>query len=1452
MVAARGEDVVGSIDEEKSFRGNNIIQAAFQSVECLKNVRELLNRRANVDLANKEGRTALIQATQIGGNSEIVALLVAAKCNVLAVDDKKYSALHYAAAGAQADNVRLLLKAKADVDGKTLDGDSALHKACEAGSFEVAQELLQCNIDIDGENSVCVLPLKQRASQFGSLAIVQELIRRGSDVNKRDHIGMTALQLAVQGSADVDVVKCLVEAKSDIENTCIEEYSAETVLIRAIKSSSEDVVKYLLSKGANIETADKDGQTPLIVASTHKLHNMIEILLDSGASIEASDKVGCTALMRAVINLDKHGAEVLVQRGANVHSQNKLGFSALSLAMYKDIEFGKSLYTTYRKSFPIQTPTNPLEIQRTSSSMESLHIGDMIFLSIDGGTVMGCDGFVQKTLQSTTVDEEWEDHVFCIHPKLSYDHVNMSAVDHPYFQISDPYSEDEREKKRNSLKLSQILNSKELVTSDTVIQLYHVKSQQYLRLNPMAAENESNVCLDHLASFYSWFQFRSDYGNDIYTWSPVSLVSACVPTTSIGAAKTKPVYLVASRVKKTVEIGLHTTYDPLSRQIPLPQSLGLKVKPAKGEILSAFELEKSSDGKSYEIRHVVSRFFLGIECPCSGKEQVVASLVNATLGASVATVSFEIKSSTQAKDHSVDGIETASSMLYRFSHTCAKCGRNWMLSTQQEKVVWNHHGAWFSCSPIEPENVQKMYHVCSWRERYLNLVHDAILFLGKDLNETALRQSIHNVHIVSKQICDLLEARTVDGVGDSLLHICSDIIILEAMFLATSVFRAITSFDEAKEMMVQFFRAMRVLVVGNSSFESYLQDQFEHPIGKIKILSGLDMEFASNYVDARTIMTSMISKNSSSVAYLLEALDTSDNVDSLSWTNKAQFLIALSLTERAHSVTAYKLYDHEIKMTDLWLKNWDTMAVETTLRGDVIWVRWNDCCRGRLLSSTALNRNTVKDIGLANAEVDDSHIALPLQDIVNVLQKKDSTTEAQSYALENWIIIYLHHLKLVSALSLKNTDVRPRFFSLFPPELLIEGACNTFLSFPLRSQYLELFCSLYIPRVSTPEPVQYTSLFLGINEALSINIAILKRLEKLIESSLIDSVNDDPAYFGFIERLLIVMNGLIDIGWYAYEKGKCVQSVTWLYSVGMKWDYITSFEVQRLLDNDPFNLLSRSISGSNIIVTCQRLILPIARKLTRYSIVAKSDDFFFFKAQSGLEDKVKQPIVHYLSSLLTHSDTLAAQEAFLNLFELLPDHSFDWLRVDKPLCAHLKKSDNVLLRQLFAEANSIFGSGVHVIRGSIEIKHKADGKKKKVNKPPTQQLQDAALIVKKWRMDAPTNFLLLRLAHIPERIIGYIQDCLAQNVFVVPPNDVLAAECRYYLTTVPPFDLGDNELLYLYRQSKEKIVEDRIHLVILFFDMMKLLAPFLSEDLSLSLLKLMLAWYYFYCGSRIQ
>lgn len=102
------------------------------------------------------------------------------------------------------------------------------------------------------------------------------------------------------------------------------------------RNAGFDDVRAALDCGADIETKDDDGGTPLHWAAGFGEPSVVTVLLDYGANIEAKDDSGRTPLHRAALFGEPSVVIVLLDRGANVYAQNNDGETPLDVALRND------------------------------------------------------------------------------------------------------------------------------------------------------------------------------------------------------------------------------------------------------------------------------------------------------------------------------------------------------------------------------------------------------------------------------------------------------------------------------------------------------------------------------------------------------------------------------------------------------------------------------------------------------------------------------------------------------------------------------------------------------------------------------------------------------------------------------------------------------------------------------------------------------------------------------------------------------------------------------------------------------------------------------------------------------------------------------------------------------------------------------------------------------------
>ena len=83
---------------------------------------------------------------------------------------------------------------------------------------------------------------------------------------------------------DTDTVVAMIDAGDSIEQITDDEYGVTALHIAAVYGQVP-VIQALLSRGAQIEQEDKDGQTPLILAAWRGHQEVVSLLLVAGANI---------------------------------------------------------------------------------------------------------------------------------------------------------------------------------------------------------------------------------------------------------------------------------------------------------------------------------------------------------------------------------------------------------------------------------------------------------------------------------------------------------------------------------------------------------------------------------------------------------------------------------------------------------------------------------------------------------------------------------------------------------------------------------------------------------------------------------------------------------------------------------------------------------------------------------------------------------------------------------------------------------------------------------------------------------------------------------------------------------------------------------------------------------------------------------------------------------------
>jgi len=213
--------------------------------------------------------------------------------------------------------MKLLVDHGADVNtAQYTGGDRPLH---EVHSEEAARLLLKLGADVNARGQNQSTPLHKAADRTVGLARL--LLDNGADVNAVDHCKATPVFKA----RHPEMVKLLVSRGANIQH---KDDCGSTALHNICSWKDLNTMKALVSLGADVNAKDDRGQTPLWDAAFFGQKNMVRFLLTRGAKLDVITREADDTLL-ACATEHKGMLKFLVDKGAPVDGTDKYGRTEL-------------------------------------------------------------------------------------------------------------------------------------------------------------------------------------------------------------------------------------------------------------------------------------------------------------------------------------------------------------------------------------------------------------------------------------------------------------------------------------------------------------------------------------------------------------------------------------------------------------------------------------------------------------------------------------------------------------------------------------------------------------------------------------------------------------------------------------------------------------------------------------------------------------------------------------------------------------------------------------------------------------------------------------------------------------------------------------------------------------------------------------------------------------------
>ncbi len=250
--------------------------------------------------------------------------------------------------GGHSEAVKILLQGTAHpVSSPSYSSENMIHHAVARGLTDAAKSLLECGTRVDAVEQSSGKTLLHVAAEFGRLDLVKLLMGHNANVNALIPATQeTPLHFAaVRGY--IHVVKYLVDGREsstrelELYNSIVQQpyYQswADDLLTDENGGRTEAIVweveardfaeehmgrlRSCSSRYSNINLRTSEGRTALDLAASNGYDDIVRFLLERGADLNSEGRIRCIALQAAVENGHLETVKLLLAAGARIHQE---------------------------------------------------------------------------------------------------------------------------------------------------------------------------------------------------------------------------------------------------------------------------------------------------------------------------------------------------------------------------------------------------------------------------------------------------------------------------------------------------------------------------------------------------------------------------------------------------------------------------------------------------------------------------------------------------------------------------------------------------------------------------------------------------------------------------------------------------------------------------------------------------------------------------------------------------------------------------------------------------------------------------------------------------------------------------------------------------------------------------------------------------------------------------
>ena len=320
----KAEVAKGNNPAEANANAFDVVVLAINNDAPNETIKFLLEQQGNpVNKSTHDNRIYLHWAAY-KGNVEMVEYLIKKGSDINLLDSHGATPADFAATSGQSNPAlyEAFFKAGLNPAKKYNNGANllllsiAFDKNLTLAEYFTTKGMSLKDVDSDGNTAF------NYAAKVGNIDLLKKIAAKGIKYNDN------ALFFAAQGSrretTSLEAYKYLTE-ELKLKPTAVNKSGENILHLLAGKPNQKEIISYFLAKGADVNKANKDGNTPFMIAAGARENGALELLLPAAKDINLKNLKGESALTFAVKSGTPDNVALLLNKGADVNVTDKDG-----------------------------------------------------------------------------------------------------------------------------------------------------------------------------------------------------------------------------------------------------------------------------------------------------------------------------------------------------------------------------------------------------------------------------------------------------------------------------------------------------------------------------------------------------------------------------------------------------------------------------------------------------------------------------------------------------------------------------------------------------------------------------------------------------------------------------------------------------------------------------------------------------------------------------------------------------------------------------------------------------------------------------------------------------------------------------------------------------------------------------------------------------------------------